>query len=236
MGDIVITYEAKIDVTFKEKLELAPFFIEEISKIIISPIGKGGIKFDFYTTFNEIDEALNATQIALRHFEKVFYFKESKKLHSIELKMAVLDGKNIRINDRIFMRDSIRMEVTQDGFHHLKEHLLNSSLYSNDYIDLYLGISKLDDKIAIYVMYYSILTSIFGTQKNVDRYIKNQEPNVLIVPSTKANSNVKETIYSNVRNRIGHTDTNTNIQFVSTNVEKLLPNLTNLVYNAIFNR
>lgn len=57
-----------------------------------------------------------------------------------------------------------------------------------------------------YIQMYKILGQFLGndTQKNIDNFIKRVEPRVRIIESIKDDKPIRETIYTNIRNRFVH--------------------------------
>lgn len=101
------------------------------------------------------------------------------------------------------------------------------------YKKLFIEITKFDDALAKFILFYSILTALKGNQKLVDNFIKSIEPAVEVRPTTRENANFNETIYSFLRNQIGHTQETTDTNELHKEISLNLNGLREIVKVAI---
>lgn len=110
-----------------------------------------------------------------------------------------------------------------------------SSLEENKKYSIYYRLYReamRSDSISSFLLLYSLLAMIKGPQqKEIDKFIFHEVPDTLVRQSTKNNG--KETIYTFLRNQVGHTQMDSNINEVEWEIEKYITQLSKLVKKAI---
>ena len=227
-----IRYSADFNSHVSEKIKLEKFHDKRI-KIATLKTGCNKLIVDFEVEESSLKDVIRLTDFCVKHYENVFLFEENKKI-KFELELIDDNGENKILNERLKMRDSIIIKSNQDNFENLKENLENYSYLNSSYATIYTETLKLDSVLGQYVLLYSILSAMVGSQKKVDAYIKKQEPEIQYMPTTRKNSNAMETIYTNIRNQIAHSNEETDITSLKKDVNKLLSGLNDIVKKKIF--
>jgi hypothetical protein len=89
------------------------------------------------------------------------------------------------------------------------------------------------DAVARFMFLYNILLQLHGdAQRQVDNFIRQEEPNVPQSPSPRY-PNVTETVYTRLRNEVGHTRAGTTSERTRREMEDNLATLQALVKTAI---
>lgn len=92
-----------------------------------------------------------------------------------------------------------------------------------------------DDPVARFMHLYKILLSLEGgatfTQRNVDAFITSEEPSVTLIPNLTLHRD--ETIYSRLRNQVGHEIAGTTPESTRQDMEQHISKLTEHVKTAI---
>lgn len=111
------------------------------------------------------------------------------------------------------------------------------------YREMYIDITRLEIETARYILYYSLLFEIVNEnkpenekgQKNVDDFIKQKLTQVVELPATKQNkaNNKMETIFTYLRNQIGHTQKSSVIRNVKSDIKNHILDLQSVVKSAI---
>jgi hypothetical protein len=101
----------------------------------------------------------------------------------------------------------------------LKQKSLVDQLHTNEYFRLYKAALGVVEPFARFMFLYSILELIIGNQKKIDTYILKMEPKTLMAERKQINRDhtaeiVKRTIYTTLRNEVGHTNDETPIEQV----------------------
>lgn len=197
------------------------------------------IRFYLRNTFDNVDKAKNITCPLVKNIFDLMIYKFSDS--QIKLKHFMLNSHNIE-NKRLIGSAEISLyhiqshEITSEDTQWLesevKSQTLINKLNTNLYFIKYRSISMVEDKVARYLLLYSLLYDIKGSQRSVDSYIRQREPKVKMCPSTK-NSKKCETTYTWWRNQVEHMQKNTNINEVTKNIEDLVNPLNKLVFEAV---
>lgn len=131
---------------------------------------------------------------------------------------------------------TVRTEVIR----HIKdvknfEEMLETKLtgHENVHINIFANISKMESSIARFIMYYSMLHDLYKSQKNVDKFIIQENPEVKILQTERPGKDFGETIYTYIRNQISHLNNRTNIEWVQKQVQSNLLSLQQLTKRAI---
>lgn len=118
-----------------------------------------------------------------------------------------------------------------------REHLKRQLYYQgplHQYDKLFEDIMKIKDDISRYIMLYGILELRYGTQKDIDIAIKQQEPNVKLERTRRSNKNFDETVYTWLRNQYGHPDLGTKVEDIDNEISKRSKEFTELVFKLLY--
>lgn len=218
-----ITYEGKANFKIPENT-IFPSEDNKIINIIANTNGET-IIFECITEYNKESEALNATRKEIDKIEKNIFFTWNQKIIGLDWKIQKVNKdentKFMVIKDHINMRTRL---IINRNF--LKEDIDN--LISNirtrkndsDVYNLFLNILRMTEKTGSFIMLYSLLIVYVGPQQNkIDRYIKQKYPNVLTRQTTKEGASYRETIYTSLRNQLGHLSVSEDVNTETINSE-----------------
>ncbi|PIC84949.1 hypothetical protein CSV72_16210 [Sporosarcina sp. P20a] len=189
-----------------------------------------GIIIDFYFSNIEERKAEIIAEHFLFHLKRVFYFEKNILIERWKLTQVIDRNKNefafksaVAISSRF---EAIPVYKNIDRF---VPSLKSINTYKNSYIDLFMGITELKDNIGKYIMLYSVLSAILMNQKAVDDFIREVNPEVLERKTTLPNKDFFETIYTYLRNQIGHLDDRVIVNELREDINNHLDELSNLV-------
>lgn len=134
----------------------------------------------------------------------------------------------------------IYKELSSIIIDHLDNVNLVSALNNNDLHILFRSANRAESAIARFMFLYSILfesskvvkTNDIKSQSDVDKFIQSIDKNVLMKPSTMKHRK-SETIYTWLRNQIGHTQSKSDPLVISIEVEKYVDSLSEVVKQAL---
>lgn len=239
-----LTYEIDVPMVVKEYTKIDSTEIEPIREVIImgkiNPNGLriNGLTIKFFVNTTDEQEARGLAEGFLQHLKRVLYFEEHKiinwwNLESVKKEMN--DETYFRHSDILTMLDVVNIMSSYNDIDHLKTSLTKINQYQKPFGDLYMTISQIEGNIGKYIMTYSILSALIGKQKKVDNFIKEHESNVEIKNSSLQGSNKKETIYTYLRNQIGHTEESSKADNLEIEIKKHLSKLSEFAKKAILN-
>ncbi len=128
----------------------------------------------------------------------------------------------------------------EEGRKRLKEHLENPDLLPGEALyDLFNYSARQKDPVTRFMFLYNIILSLHNdTQGEVDAFILAEEPGVKMIQRTHADKNGKsktknETIYTNLRNRVGHIIPGTDLLKTYEEISQYVGSFEQLVKKAI---
>lgn len=128
----------------------------------------------------------------------------------------------------------------EEGRKRLKEHLENpASLPGEALYDLFNYSSRQKDPVTQFMFLYNIILLLHNdTQRDVDAFILAEEPGVKMIQRTYTDNNGKsktknETIYTNLRNRVGHIIPGTDLSKTYEEISQYVSSFEQLVKKAI---
>jgi len=80
---------------------------------------------------------------------------------------------------------------------------------TNDFKRIFIEVSKLEDPISKFTLYYSLLSILKGKQEKVDEFIESVDKDVIKRETTRKDKNFEEIIYTYLRNQVGHVQEDT---------------------------
>ena len=204
-----------------------PSTSSEILKIV-AEICTGKIFITFYLSEN-IDEesAKRITNEKLNNIldEIAFLFEAFVSDPNIE-EININGGGTRELQGKIISC----IPVTKSSIDELKRNLeenKNLSIYYRLYRE-----AMRSESTSSFLFLYSLLAIIKGpSQKKVDKFILQELPDTIMKQSTKNNDN--ETIYTFLRNQVGHTQQNSRINEIKWEIDERLAQLSKLVKKAI---
>lgn len=230
--------------------------VSEINKIIFEPLileyEKDGVstieittnesntiyfKFNLFESIDSLETAQQVAQQPLEHIINLLIYKYGYIVRQVELD---------RFNNQVFGYSRITFsanETVGDNLEGLKIGLedieLLNKLKTNMKFHLFKSAIYIQDPFGKFMFLYSILYDILKNQNNVETFIKENHNGIELRKRIKTNfdgneKEVEETIFTWIRNHIGHTHTTTNMEEVKGNIDKYLQSLVNLVKKAIF--
>lgn len=241
--EIIVVFSADSFLEIKHPIELKRLGSRFIKKAILKSNNQK-FKLTFYTVFTEIDFAIEQTKYIVNNIEKIINYKYDKQmLERIYVYDAYLftPGKlSVRsITHSVSTVNAIVITHLPDEKISEFKSTLESDVYNNNpYFNTYSNLIKVEDSLGKFIMLYSLLSELLGHQHQRDldkHYIRIQEPNVREEKTTKENKNYNETIYTHLRNRVGHLDKETDIDWLLQQVQAYLPGLKKMTKNAIEN-
>ncbi|MCM3567866.1 hypothetical protein [Neobacillus mesonae] len=176
------------------------------------------------------EKLIELIDLLLYKYNVVFY---DFYLSKIELNESDAIGQT-----RFDMQIKIYQEISEVNKKELQnlirdKHLIHS-IQSKTNFQLFKEAMRVREEIGQFVILYSILIDLKGPQQfKVDNFIKSAEKNVELRTSTK-NENQKETIYTWIRNQLGHTQKTSDLKEVRILVSNNIGKFIRIVKKAIF--
>lgn len=240
-----LTYDVDVDLVVEKPTKITPTEINHIKEVILT--GKNdskgnsvnGLTMDIILTLNDEIQGKKVAEDYLGYMKRIFYFEEYKVLNRWNLQSFTIekeDSVHYGFNDTLAMIEAVKIKSSYQDLEHLKSSLEKNSLYQSPFLDLYMSIIKIEGDVGKYIMTYSILSAIIGNQREVDEFIQKCEDGVEMKDSTLKGSNKKETIYTYLRNQLGHTEESTNADELEKEIKKKLSKLSGLAMKAILNK
>ena len=236
----IIKFEGKCDFLL-ETMSLENIQNPKIISAVLSS-SSGSFFCEIRSNYSNEGETIYYCSEYLQNLISIILYETGYRVRKIEWKFLQSDeGTETNPNTKtLVFRDSIeiRSEITVIKPIELplvlKSKLENNQSYvTSGYKSLFVEITKIDDVIAKFILFYSILTALKGKQRFVDNFIKTIEPNVEMRPTTLKNANYYETIYSFLRNQIGHTQETTDTEELHREVSSKLNGIREIVKIAI---
>ena len=194
------------------------------------------IKFVLKTTEHTLEFAAAMTQPLLNSIIDLLVVQfnvpiEEPKVHAYQTK-----DKHVVATGLISIYAPQEYELTSSDYAWLTSEIISTKfsdkLKSNSYFQKYKSIILKEGTISRFLLLYSLLYEMKGNQKSVDSYIKEKEPEVQLIPSTKP-SKQDETVYTWYRNQAEHMQTDTSITNIEKKCTELIGSLQLLVFNAV---
>jgi hypothetical protein len=188
----------------------------------------------------EANQAIILTREILNDVINLISYKTSAVFDSPIVDTVKIDNNFQKFFDtKIVITDSLL--VDDEFFSELELRLtdiqLKQSLRNNFHFKLYKGALNNADPIVSYMFLYSILTDLKGNQSNIDTYIQSLEPDVILLKSENPRfPNKEETIYTWLRNQVGHTNKDSDLLRIRTEIDSKLSGLTYFVKKAIIEK
>ncbi|RFB18938.1 hypothetical protein DZB84_01405 [Bacillus sp. HNG] len=191
--------------------------------------------FTFKDKISDLESAKKLTKKYLNDFTNLLLYLYGYSVKHLEVH---------EFTDTIFLKGSFDYVGTiEDNFEKIKDRItdrgLLCTLEENISFRLYKSAMEISDPFGKFMFLYSIIYDIFGNQAKLESYIKSTMNNVETLKRVKTNLKneeiiVEETIFTWIRNHIGHTNKLTDIELIRGQVMKNTANLSNLVLKAIF--
>ncbi|QNK87767.1 hypothetical protein H7992_21790 [Sporosarcina sp. resist] len=234
-----ISFKGKCHFFLAEELVIKQFKDEKIKRAIISA-KSGTFKIDFTADYSDDGRALYVTQKILEDYTKIFLMETGYEIHDIQWKSIIpidTEEKNekvLRFRDNIDLRSELTIIRPLENEQDLKGKLENHSTDDyTSYVNLFINVSRINDEIGKFVLFYSILSALHGRQISVDDFIKSIEPNVVLRETSRENADFDETIYSFLRNQIGHTSEETDTVTLNREIKENIEGLRKIVKEAV---
>lgn len=233
----VVTYTARSYLEIKGNIILKSLGNLYIHRALLESNNQK-FKITFYTSLSDGDKAIEQTRLLVSKIERLINYKYNEQvleqIHLFDSYYNDPDNLQVRSITTTQSRASpIIIKHIKDPLE-IKEDLeTNLSNYYSTYIDIYADLLKMNNGEGSFMMYYSLLYDLFGKQKSVDEYIVRQEPTVIMKKTTQPGSDFKETIYSYIRNQIGHLNNEGDVKWIREQVSHYLPRLKQLTRRAI---
>jgi hypothetical protein len=214
------------------------YYIEGIDTIEIYTKEKKYIyiKFNLKNDLNDdIDHAKKITAQPLGDVINLMLFLYGHVIKNLELE---------RYNNQVFLYSNISVSshgILGDGYGELQKSINNveliDKLRNNINFRLYKSAMNVSDPFGRYMFLYSILYGILETQQEVESYIIKHSPSIEMCERTKDikgnQITVNETIYTWIRNHMGHTNSSTDMRLVKGKVDQYLNSLECMVKELI---
>ncbi|MGP4107777.1 hypothetical protein [Virgibacillus sp. L01] len=225
-----------VNLRFDEVIEIAP------SEILVKKIEmlKEEDQVHVWLCFDEgidLEVIKDVSESELYNLTRMLFYK---------LNIITLSHYRVRIETKEFnevtsrypIQQILYKELSSDEIIEIKNILVDSlPILNNNYMDLYYSAMNIHEPVARYMFLYSILLQEYRDskrpQEEIDNYIRDFLGDVEERNSTKHNN--METIYTFLRNQIGHTQEYTDIKKLREEVTEHTKNLSDLVKNKIFN-
>jgi hypothetical protein len=141
--------------------------------------------------------------------------------------------------ERFDTRQILYKELNKNDLDKIKELLTETTvIFKNSnklYIDMYKNALVIEDESARFMFLYGILILIYKVQAKVDKHIR-KCPGYKKEEDRKSTKNIEvdETIYTWLRNQVGHTQKNSNIKKIRLEMKQHVGELQDIVKRAIF--
>jgi len=199
------------------------------------------ISIEFETNFSDDAQAISTTQRIVNKIEKVIFFqwsKEIRDLHLYKVQHTNDDSKILKIYDRMDLHSQITIvnKYNQNDIADLVE-LYDKQEEESALYNLFIDISKMKDKIGSYIMLYSLLLIVIDSkQKELDKYIVSEFPDVEMRPTTRQDKEYSETIFTYLRNQLGHLPETSDTNKINSEILKYYDSFVVLVKNALIQK
>ncbi|MCL6661759.1 hypothetical protein [Paenibacillus amylolyticus] len=229
-----ITYEGEANIKFPSTN--LPSNNPKIKSIIAKAEG-GKIEFIFNTDYETEAEALHATNKEVMKIEKMIFYSFGEEVRNLDWKVREVinqdGGKDAFFNGSADRVCSITVQRKYDlaDMQGLVSNLQNIQSESSIY-NLFIEIRKMKDKMGSFIMLYSLLIIYVGPQQpKIDKFIKRKYPSVRMEKTTKEGKEYKETIFTFLRNQLGHLkiSSDTNVKKIHQEIDDYYERLSDLV-------
>lgn len=106
---------------------------------------------------------------------------------------------------------------------------------TNDFKRIFIEVSKLEDPISKFTLYYSLLSILKGKQEKVDEFIESVDKDVIKRETTRKDKNFKETIYTYLRNQVRHVQEDTVLNLLKCEMRNNIEGLREILKVALEN-
>ncbi|WP_152419764.1 methylamine utilization protein MauJ [Bhargavaea cecembensis] len=218
-------------------------YITEINIIIeeetLPPKNKMTIHLKLQSNITSTEKALESTLTTAKNLINLLTYKTGGKFGSLRRGCYSINGKGVlgigEITLYNFETTDLPQWISQSLELGLKDNNLLANLKTNDYHRLYREAMQTNDVIARYMFLYGIVYHVQNSsQDKVDSYIRRLNPSIEERTSTNPRTPNKQiTIYTWLRNEIGHTTGNTDINMVKHEINEVCDTFAQLVKDAI---
>ena len=243
-------YKGHIDyVTEIDGVAFDPFEIGHkhslVEKVRIEAMdGKLKIRF-FVLNVTSCDEAYQLTQSMVDGILDKLSFILGVPIHSarysggsIEREVVAENGsKSVEVQGTgvigLMVSALLIRKLSPELVENLRRNMEREDIPGTEYLNQFRFALQSPDPVTRFMFLYSILLAIFDdSQKEVDDFIREVEPTVSVTPRPDR-PDIYETIYTRLRNEVGHHRPNVNPANTKKEMARLLPKLIDLVRKAI---
>lgn len=236
---LVIKVFYKLNITnvfWNEVIEMTP------SEMFLTKIEIGVKKNDqvmvclYFKDGIEMEQAKNISENKIHNLTILLFYKLNVITRNY-IRYRVEHQDYAEVTSQFDTKQVIYNVITTEEIRELKSFLVNSDhLLNNKYVELFYSAMSIHDSTAKYIFLYSILLQKYANykqpQKEIDEYIRESVGEIEEKESTKHGN--METIYTWLRNQVGHTHENSDISEIRTKIEKHVHGFSELVKRAIF--
>lgn len=104
---------------------------------------------------------------------------------------------------------------------------------TNDFKRIFIEVSKLEDPISKFTLYYSLLSILKGKQEKVDEFIESVDKDVTKRETTRKDIDFEETIYTYLRNQVGHVQEDTELDLLTCEIRNNVEGLRKILKLAL---
>jgi len=233
----MVRFEGEFDLDIdKVVTESIPF--EKINKLIIGS-NNGQFYSEVYSNASNEADAIDTTS---KYLEEV----TSLMLYETDYEVKRLDWKQINEIDKRAEPVKTRarhenedLKATVRVKKHFKSQEIKDKIENmpagsiNDYTRIFIEVSKLKDPISKFTLYYSLLSVLKGNQKKVDKFIESVDKDVIKRETTRKNKKFKETIYTYLRNQVGHVQEDTDTDTLKCEIQNNIGRLREILKRAL---
>ncbi|MBD2463979.1 hypothetical protein H6G89_23535 [Oscillatoria sp. FACHB-1407] len=215
-----------------ESIEIVPFS-PKVPKITLKSSEEGiSLKIEIANAESSKEVICEAEKTA-KHLAKILTFKSGSyhqdfKIVQKNLMQELPDGTNRMITYVVGMTEHLcnvrtSLVIKPDKLPQFKSSIQKISQNQSPYYDLFYFALGLQDPIAKFMVLYNIALDLCKRQnsktqeweekqKYVDEFILSIRPNVPVYSFQRKDSIISETIYTKLRNQVGHTRPDTNLE------------------------
>jgi hypothetical protein len=194
------------------------------------------IRFNLLPEIDDVDQAIKETCEIAKNIVNLMFLKAKNVSFGVpKFKFCEINGKH-KARGEITLYNLITVDLPKNISKELEQSLIDNSLLTklkNDpYQRLYRAAMRTVDQLGKFMLLYGILYDLLKSQKKIDELIKREEPGVEERASTRKGKD-NETIYTWLRNQIGHPQKDTNLSKVEIEISRVCDKLAYIVNNVI---
>ncbi|WNF35686.1 hypothetical protein RJD24_14655 [Bacillaceae bacterium IKA-2] len=161
--------------------------------------------------------------IAYKEYYPSEFYNNGKRIVNLRSSSTTFSTSQVIGDNTVFFKKEFENEQLLD------------KLRNSPYYMMLRTILSVDDTMTKYILLYSLLYLLNkDSQNQVNRFIKEFEPNVEDMTRIRSSGEPEEApVYTTLRNRIGHISTDENIVTVIKEMERTMPGLLRLVKISI---